>query len=392
MREKSLLFLIIAVDFGLLLFVSGTLSISYYEADIFFNADSAVHYLIKLSCAVFGQNDYALRAPFIIIHIVSTLLLYAVSKPLLKRETDRLITVLLYVMLPGSIVVSLAANGAAFMILVTLLFLYLRQRDNNLAMYILLIASLFLGKGFIVLYFLLFFYAVNKQNIVLMILTLTLFAAGMYMYDFGIGGRPRGYFVDTFGVYAAIFSPLLFLYFIYTLYRILVKENKTLLWWLSFGAFIVSLLLSFRQRIAVEEFASYTIVATPLIVGTFMNSFRVRLPQHRKLHKFFAALALFSLLFNSVLVFGNQYLYPFFQKRSSHFAYKYHIAKELAVELKARGIFQVYTDDKKLSLRLKFYGVEEGGEFALEQSILGDIEIIYGKTIIEKYALLKHNF
>ncbi|MDR2081850.1 MAG: glycosyltransferase family 39 protein [Campylobacteraceae bacterium] len=388
MRERLLLFLIIAVDFCLLLFVSGTLSVSYYEADTFFNANNAVHYLIRFSCGFFGQNDYALRLPFIIIHILSATLLYAVSKPLLKRETDRLITVLIYVMLPGSIVVSLAANGAAFMILGTLLFLYLRQRGNNLAMYILLIASLFLGKGFIVLYFLLFFYAVNKQDAVLMAVTLTLFAVGMYIYDFDIGGKPRGYFVDTFGVYAAIFSPLLFLYFIYVQYRILIKGGKSLLWWLSFGAFIVSLLLSFRQRIAIEEFASYTIIAAPLIVGVFMNSFRVRLPQYRKSHKFFALLVMFSLILNSALVLSNQYLYVFVKKNSDHFAYKYHIAKELAAELKKRGITKMHTDDKKLALRLKFYGVNEGGEFNLERSAIGDIAIIYGKTTIEKYALI----
>ncbi|MDR0762261.1 MAG: glycosyltransferase family 39 protein [Campylobacteraceae bacterium] len=388
MREICAVFLIIAVNTAMLIYGVSTLSISYYEADIFYNQEGAVHYLINLSCALFGQNDYALRVPFIVIHIFSTTLLYLISKPLLKRETDRLITVLMYVMLPGTIVVSLAANGAAFMILVTLLFLYLRQRDNKLAMYILLILSLFLGKGFIVLYFLLFFYAVNKQDVVLMMLSLTLFAVGMYMYDFSISGKPRGYFLDTFSIYAAIFSPLLFLYFIYTLYRILIKESKTLLWWLSFGAFIASLLLSFRQRIAVEEFASYTIIAAPLIVATFMNSFRVRLPQYRKLHKIFAVLVLSLLLLNTILVFGNQYLYPFFQKTSSHFAYKYHIAKELADELKKRGITEVGIEDKKLALRLKFYGVENGGEFALEDSLMGDIEIVYGKTIIEKYALI----
>ncbi|MDR2099636.1 MAG: glycosyltransferase family 39 protein [Campylobacteraceae bacterium] len=388
MKERLLLFFIIAVDFGLLFFVSSTLSISYYEADIFFNKQNAVHYLIKLSCALFGQNDYALRAPFIIIHILSTLLLYLISKPLLKRETDRIIAVLIYVMLPGTLVVSLAANGAAFVVFGVLLFVYLYQNGKSLLMYALLVLSLFLGKGFMILYLLLFFHAVAKRSTVIMILSLALFAAGAYMYGFDIGGKPRGYFLDTFGVYAAIFSPFLFLYFIYTLYRILVKGGKTLLWWLSCGAFIISLLLSFRQRIAVEEFASYTIIAAPLIVGTFMNSYKVRLPQFRKLHRFFGLLVVFSLVINSVLVLGNQYLYGFTKRNESHFAYKYHIAKELSLKLKARGITEVHTDDKKLALRLKFYGIEDGKEFTLERSIMGDIEIIYGTTIIEKYALI----
>ncbi|MDR1976655.1 MAG: glycosyltransferase family 39 protein [Campylobacteraceae bacterium] len=388
MREPFLLFLIIVINFGLLLFASSTLSISYYEADAFFNGSDTVHYLIKLSCELFGQNDYALRVPFIIIHTLSTILLYLVSRPILKREIDRLSTVLIFIALPGSIVVSLAANGTALLILGTLMFLYLRQLDKRIAMYAMLVLSLFLSKGFIILYFLLFFYAVNKRDIVIMALSLALFAAGMYMYGFDIGGRPRGYFLDTFSIYGAIFSPLLFLYFIYSLYRILVKGGKTLLWWLSFGAFIASVLLSFRQRIAIEEFASYMIIATPLIVSTFMNSFRVRLPKHRKLHKFFATLVMALLVFNSAVIFANQYLYTFYKNSTKHFAYKYHIAKELSVELKKRGISEVKVEDKKMALRLKFYGIEDSETIELEKTLTGEIEIAYGGIIVERYALI----
>ncbi|MDR2636196.1 MAG: glycosyltransferase family 39 protein, partial [Campylobacteraceae bacterium] len=160
MREKIWLFLIIVIDFALLVFASSTLSISYYEADIFFNTNSAVHYLIKFSCELFGQNDYALRVPFIIIHLLCVVLLYLISKPLLKRETDRLITVLIYMLLPGSIVVSLAANGAAFTVLGILLFIYFHQNGKTFAMCLVLLLSIFLGKGFVTLYLLLFFYAV----------------------------------------------------------------------------------------------------------------------------------------------------------------------------------------------------------------------------------------
>jgi hypothetical protein len=133
----------------------------------------------------------------------------------------------------------------------------------------------------------------------------------------------------------------------------------------------------------VEEFASYTIISAPLIVGTFMNSFRVRLPQHRKLHKFFAFLVILFLALNSLAVFANHYLYAFFDKPKSHFAYKYHIAKDLAEILRERGIYEIQTDDQNLAMRLKFYGIEQGGIAILKQSLLGDIVIKYaGKNII----------
>jgi hypothetical protein len=201
-------------------------------------------------------------------------------------------------------------------------------------------------------------------------------------------GKPRGYFLDTFGIYAAIFSPLLFLYFIYAEYRILVKGGKSLLWWLSFGAFMASLLLSFRQRVPFDNFAPYLIIATPLLVNTFLNSFRVRLPIHRRFHKIFAFLIISFLVINSTAVFANHYLYSFFNKPKSHFAYKYHIAKDLAEALRARGIYEIQTESKFLSLRLRFYGIEQGGTSVLRQSSLGDIAIKYADRNIISFEVI----
>jgi hypothetical protein len=161
------------------------------------------------------------------------------------------------------------------------------------------------------------------------------------------------------------------------------------LWWLSFGAFIASLLLSFRQRVPVEVFALYLIIATPLVVGVFFNSYRVRLPKHRKLHKFLATVVILSLAFNSVLVYANQTLYPFFKKPSNHFAYKYHIAKELAEILYDKGITEIQTDDEKLALRLKFYGINEGGEYVLNSSPSGDIAIKYANKNVASFEVFK---
>jgi hypothetical protein len=297
-----------------------------------------------------------------------------------------------YVLLPGAISAALLVNGAGIVIFVTLLFLYFKQKEQKVAMYLILLLALFLDRSFIILYFLLFFYAVVKKDSIMMMLSLLLFTFAAYMYGVEIAkissGKPRGYFLDTFGIYAAVFSPLLFLYFIYAEYRILVKGGKNLLWWLSFGTLIVSLLLSFRQRIPFDNFAPYLVIATPLLVGTFFSSYRVRLPVYRKLHKIFAFLVVLSLIINSVVVFTNHYLYSFFEKPKSHFAYKYHVAKELASALHTRGIYEIQTEDKVLALRLKFYGIKEGGTAVLMQSLVGDIVIEYADERIVSFEVI----
>ncbi|MDR1460909.1 MAG: hypothetical protein LBI78_04630 [Campylobacteraceae bacterium] len=394
MRETIAVFLIIVASVAVLIFGVSTLSISYYEANIFYNQKGAVHYLARLSCALFGQNDYALRIPFILLHAASAFLLYLVSEQLLKRGTDRIISVLIYVMLPGTISAALLVNSAGIIIFGLLLILFFYQREKKTLFYIMLCTAAFLDVGFIILYFLLFFYAISKKDTTLMVTSLMLFTFMAYMYGADIGqmseGKPRGYFLDTLGIFAAIFSPLLFLYFIYAQYRILVKGGKSLLWWLSFGAFIASLLLSFRQRIPFENFAPYLVIATPLLVGTFFNSFRVRLPMYRKLHKISAFLIILSLMLSSAAVFANQYLYIFFDKPRGHFAYNYHVAKDLAEVLHKRGVDKIQTDDKMLLLRLKFYGIEQGGITVLRQSSLGDIMIKYVNkdiAVFEMYDL-----
>jgi len=184
-----------------------------------------------------------------------------------------------------------------------------------------------------------------------------------------------------------VFSPLLFLYFVYAMYRILIKEEKNLLWYISFFSLVVSLLLSLRQRLLLEDFAPFVVLSVPLMVKVFFNSYRVRLPAFRKLHTFFFGLVLVTLFINTLFTFFNKPLYAVMNEPSKHFAINYNIARELADELKARGIHQVMIKDDKMALRLKFYNIERGGNYKLSiyKEIGKEFEqiniIYYGKTV-----------
>jgi len=390
MRERLFLLLILVISGVLLTYSTQSISISYDEANIFFNEHNLVHYIAVYSTQLLGQNDFALRLPFILFHLASIILLYKIGKLFLKKRVDRIISVAIYALLPGINGIALMVNSGIVVIFFSLLFTYLYLKEYKVASHVVLIIALFIDNSFGIFFTALFMYALFKRKTDLLILTLILLSASLYIYGFDIGGKPRGYFVDTLGVYAVIFSPLLFLYFVYAMYRILIKEEKNLLWYISFFSLIVSLLLSMRQKLALEDFAPFVVLSIPLMVKVFFNSYRVRLPAFRKLHTFFFGLVLVSLVFNTMLIFLNKPLYAVMEDPSKHFAIKYNIAKELAGVLKAKGVAKVMMKDDKMALRLKFYGIEQGRNYKLETQ--PEIEEGYEKIDVAYYGKVVKTF
>lgn len=392
MRERFSLILILSLSGILLSYGTQTLSISYDEADIFFNATSFAHYLAYYSTELLGRSDFTLRLPFILLHLASVVLLYKISKLFLKKHFDRVFSVAIYALLPGVNSVSLLVNNGVVVIFITLLFTYLYLLEYKIASHAILILSLFVDNSFTIFYSALFIYALANKKIDLLLLTSILVTAGLYLYGFDTGGKPKGYFVDTLGVYAAVFSPLLFLYFIYAMYRILIKEEKNLLWYISFFSLIVSLLLSMRQKLLLEDFAPFVVLAIPLMVKVFFNSYRVRLPAFRKLHKLTFGIIIASLVLNTTVIYFHQPLYALMGEPSKHFAIKYHVAKELSDILKAKGLTNVMLKNDKMALRLKFYGIEKGGAYKLldQPEVEGGYEkivIAYHGTAVKTFYL-----
>lgn len=387
MKERLYLLLIFVLSGALLLYAAQSISISHDEANIFFNGSNLVHYLALYSTQLFGQNDVALRLPFILFHLASIVLLYKIGKLFLKKRVDRIFSIAIYALLPGVNGVALFVNSGSLVIFFSLLFTYLYLKEYKIASHVVLIVCLFVDNSFAIFYIALFIYALMKRKTDLLILTLILFSASMYLYGFDTGGKPRGYFIDTLGVYAIVFSPLLFLYFVYAMYRILIKEEKNLLWYISFFSLVVSLLLSLRQRLLLEDFAPFVVLSVPLMIKVFFNSYRVRLPAFRKLHTFVFAIVLITLIANTMLSFFNKPLYALMDDPSKHFAINYDIAKELSTVLKDKGITKVVIKDDKMALRLKFYHIERGGAYKLTTQKEIDegfekIDIVYyGKTV-----------
>lgn len=143
-----------------------------------------------------------------------------------------------------------------------------------------------------------------------------------------------------------------------------------------------------------EDFAPFVVLAIPLMIKVFFNSYRVRLPQFRKYHNAIFSFVIITLVFNTGISFLNQPLYALMHDPSKHFAINYHIAKELAVELKKLGITKVNVKDSKMALRLQFYGIQSDDSYRLTntkevEGYQDKIDIIYYGVTVKTFYVYK---
>ena len=351
-------FLICLIDFVFLLYAANSLSISYNEAEIFFQKHSLLSCILKLSTHFFGQNDLAVRGVMIFFHIASVVLMYKVSKFYIKLEFDRIIAVLLFVLLPGTLASALIINNAGICITLALLCIYLFHIKKKILFSLFFCLAFFIDGDFLIFYAGFFIFALYKRKPPLAWLSAILFLLTLYFFGFETNGRPSGHFIDTFGIFAAVFSPFVFIFFVYTIYRIWVKEKKDLLWFIAICSFCFCMIVSVRQRLELEQFLPFCVIATPLMVRVFFNSYRVRLPKFRKGHKICTSLVMLFLIFNWSAIIFNQIFYLFLNDPTKHLTYKFDVAKELADKLKEAGVQDITTEDTRLALRLKFYGIK----------------------------------
>jgi hypothetical protein len=358
MKERLIFLLLLGIDAAVLLLESNGISISYREARTLYDSYTLLHFFIDGSLYLFGQNDIALRLPMIAFHLLSVSLFYGVSGRYCNRESDRLWLAAIFMLLPGINSAALLVDNSAFVITGIMLYLYLREKLPTLAAGLLGL-YLFIDDSFALLYLGLFFYGVTNKRRTLMVSTLLLFGASMYLYGFDTHGSPKGHFLDVLGLYAAIFSPILFIYLVYILFRKFVTRSFDLLWYLSATPLGLSLLLSFRQEIDIQMFAPYLLLAMPLAAQAFFHSYRVRLKMHRRRYRLLFTVSFALLLLHALAVFFNKELYRFMEPGQRHFAQRQHVAKELANALKAHHIECIETSDAKMQLRLYFYGIGE---------------------------------
>ena len=393
MTPRLALILLLGIDAILLLSEASSLSLTYHGAKLLYEYEpSSMTRIIQGSIATLGQNDVALRLPMIVMNLLSALLLYAIAKPYAKYERERVWLVGIFLLLPGIISSSLLVDSAALTTLGLFLYLFLRQRYGIKADVMLPLLAL-ADASFMFLFFGLAVYALKERTYRPAALYSLLVAAMLWGYGFKTGGLPQNQFLDTIGLYAAIFSPIVFVYMVYVLYRRFISSKTDLIWAVSASALVLSLVLSFRQRIEIEAFAPFLMVALPLGMQTFYQSYRVRLRPFRKRYRILFTLAMAVLMLNAAAGVFNKAAYLILDNPSGYFAYRAHVAKELAAALKKEGVVcAVFQDDPQMQLRMRFYGIDRCESAVVSRSPdqnATNVTISYYNVPVSRYFVTK---
>lgn len=332
------MFILIIAYVSAIFYLAITTPISPHEAYIFYTSTDIVSIFMHWGSFVFS-GTLGLRIFFIFFGFLSITLFYELSKRYFSERTDIYTATTIFMLLPGILTASTLANEAIMVLPLVIYFVLTYERKSFWSLPFVMLALFFIHESSIIFFVALLLYGLIHRDKKLSIFSAAFLIAFIYLAKgIEIGGGPSGHFVEIFGLYATVFSPLLFLYFFYAMYRILLREEKSLLWYISFTALAFSLLLSIRQRIHIADFAPYVMITIVLMLDVFRNSVRVRLPEFQKLYNrgFYIVLSFLGL--STAIIIFHQAFFLILDDNSKHFAKKVYEPYFLSVDLKSKGI------------------------------------------------------
>ncbi|MCO4846022.1 MAG: hypothetical protein KC427_08400 [Sulfurovum sp.] len=319
-------------------YLAATTPISGHEAKILYTSNDIVGTLMRWGESL-GAGFIGLRSFFLFFGFLAIGLFYELSRRHFQKSKDVYLSTLIFMLLPGILTATTLANVAIIVLPLVLLFVLLHEKGHYLLLPPLMLALFFVHEASIIFFVAVLFYAVMHKEKQLAIFSLSFLLAFVYLAKgIEIGGGPSGHFVEIFGLYASVFSPLLFLYFFFAMYRILLRGGKTLIWYISFTALAFSLLLSIRQRVYITDFAPYVMISIVLMLDVFNHAIGVRLPQFQKRYKRGFIVVMSFLALSVFLIVGHKVLYLVLEDPKRHFAHRIYKPYLLANELKSEGI------------------------------------------------------
>ncbi len=340
-----------------MLYLAVTTPITPHEAKILYTSYDVVAYFMQLGQTMV-PGFLGFRIFFILFGFLSILFFYEFSRRYFPIRQDAYLATMIFMLLPGIITGSVLSNIAIVVLPLVLLFVLLYEKDHFFLLPFILLALFFIHDASIIFFIALLMYGLIHKDKKLSILSAAFLIAFVYLAKgIEIGGRPSGHFIEIFGLYAAVFSPLVFLYFFYTMYRILLREKKTLLWYISFTALAFSLLLSIRQRIDISDFAPYVTIAIVLMLDVFNHSLRVRLPEFQKRYNLAFKIIMGSLILSAMIIFLHQLMFYIDKDPKRYFANKAYKPYHLAKELKSKNINCYDSEDGREQYQLRYYHI-----------------------------------
>jgi hypothetical protein len=338
-------------------YLASTIPITPHEAKILYTSQDILNILM-----IFGEKFLSgvlgLRIVFLFFGFLSIVFFYELSNRYFIKPEDTYLSTFIFMFLPGIVTGTILVNISIIVLPLVLLFVLLYEKNHFVMLPFVMLALFFIHKASIVFFIavLLYglFYKDNKLSIVsgIFLLLFVYLAKGIE-----VGGIPSGHFAEIFGLYAAVFSPFVFFYFFYTMYRIFLREKKTLLWYISFTALAFSLILSIRQRVHLTDFLPYVMIAIPLMLDMYNRSIRVRLPEYQKRYKFGFKIVVSSMILSMLFLVTYQVMFFVVDNHKKYFSNSVYKPYFLAKELKIKGIYCKDTLNIRESYQLQYYNI-----------------------------------
>ncbi len=342
-----------------LLYLATTLPIGPNEAKLYYEDEKVLYLLTHFAEGRFG-NGLEFRLPFLFFGLVNISLFLIMSKNYFQNIKESYLATVVFALLPGIITASVLVNIAVVVVTLVLLFLIFYEHKKVYLEALTMILLLLIHNASIIFFISIAIFSAFKRDRLLFTFAITLAAISLlFPNTLEVGGLPSGEFMELFGLYMALFSPFVFIYFFYALYRIWLRERKDILWYISFTAFTLSVLLSLRQQVIMTDFAPYVIVSVVLMILTYHRTVSVRLPQFQKAYRLGFKFVMATLLFSAMMIFFHKSLFLLIDDKSKNFTYPFYKAYWQVQELKEIGQNCYTAKSQKVQYQLKYYGVEE---------------------------------
>ena len=285
------------------------------EANVLYdNHNFLAKYLVNLVAEI-SKNYIILRIPFFLLSVLSFYIYSKILKEYFKDIDYIYLSLIIYLLIPGVFLSFVIVNYATITIFLTILFIYAYLRSNKLLYSIALVLLIFTNSAQFALYLALVIYSFRKKDWFLAFISTTLFIIVSVLGTYAIDGIPKGHLAALFGIYGVTLSPLFFIVTIYSIYRIAAKGRKDLIWHIVATVFIISLLLSIRQKIKVIDFTPYIVIAVPMMVSVFQGSVSIRLKKFRKFYNKICSLVVIVLLLETLLIVISYPVYKYSGKQ-----------------------------------------------------------------------------
>jgi hypothetical protein len=344
------------------LYLAASAPISPHEAKAFYTSSDIVSTLMHMGDTLFG-NLFGLRIFFVFFGFLSILFFYELSRRYFDKREDAYLATFIFMLLPGIVTGSTLANIAIIVLPLVLLFVLLYEKNHFVLLPFIMLILFFIHEASIIFFIALLLYGVLHKDRKLSIFAAAFLIAFVYLAKgIEISGRPSGHFAEIFGLYAAVFSPFIFFYFFYVMYRIFLREEKSLLWYISFTALLFSLLLSIRQRIGITDFTPYVLIAVPLMLHLYHNSLRVRLPEFQKKYILGFKVIMATLILSSLSILLYQVMFDITKDTKRFYSNSVYAPYILAKALKADDLHCYDGTDERERYQLQYYNISRCSE------------------------------